>query len=53
MTTTLFLKAFLWGWSHKSEGYELDLSSEEQLGFFTCDYTDSPHNFTQKETTKT
>ena len=53
MTTTLFLQAFLWGWSHKSERYELDLSSEERLGFFKWDYTDSPHNFTQKERTKT
>lgn len=29
MTITLFLKAFLWVWSHKSEKYELELSNEE------------------------
>ena len=33
MTTTLFVKTFLWGCSHKFEGYELELSSEEWLYF--------------------
>lgn len=55
MTTTWPLKAFFQGHSCTSEGYDIDLSREEQLMLLKnnkSSYTDSPHNFTLEGTTK-